>query len=311
MKMTRYSTCVFWLACTLLGQNPRLSSVRGEVQGAVPQEAQVELQSCVGGQPGGNNVAQVAANGAFEFRGVEPGCYRVTVTSPLTGRKVYDSVHDVGRQTGGLELRVKETPAERPVAGGVALGQLRPKPPKKAVRQLEAAGRLSSAGQFAAAAEQLRATVAAYPSFAEAHINLGAQLARLGEPAAALAEFEQARLLGVDEAALWTNIAAAQLELKSLDAAQAAITNALGKDNTYPQAHFIAGQILLRRQRVDEAIAEFRRAEGVPGSALMLAQIFLRTGHKPEAAQELKAYLASGHPTYRPVAERLLREIGR
>jgi Tfp pilus assembly protein PilF len=165
-------------------------------------------------------------------------------------------------------------------------------------------------GDYAAAADKLRDALRIHPSFAEAHINLGAQLVRLGRPAEALEEFEAARLLGVSNAALWTNIAASRLHLQDVPAAAKAIETAFAQDAAYPQANFIGGQIALRQGAVPEALARFRRAESIPGARLMVAQILARTGQVQAARREIRTYLSSGHQSYREVAEKLMRDLG-
>lgn len=307
MNFHRYSTCVCLFAlCTLAQQTPRRTAVRGEVQGALPNDAQVELHPCAGGGPPPAS-SMVTATGTFELRDLEPGCYRVSVVAAATGRSFYESVHEVNGQ-GGLQIRLRESKPDRPASTGVALGALRPKPSKKATKLLHAASGLSAQRDYAGAAAKLQEAIAKEPTFAEAHANLGAQLVRLGQPENALAEFEHARLLGLSNAPLHTNVAAALLELKRLPEAEVAVQTALRDDDTYHQAHFIMGQIAVRSGRPAAlAATHFRRATPLPGARIMLAQVLDRLGQRREAVAELNAYLDSGHTTYRPVAEKLLK----
>lgn len=306
--MTRYLTCVFWLTCALLGQSPRLTNVRGELQGRVSSETQVEVTRCSG--PATDTVtAHVDPAGGFEFRNLESGCYQVSVVQAMTGRKLYQGVHDVGRHGDALLLRIEQPKQDRPVTGGVSLSALRPKPPKKAMRLFDQAAELSQRGGHAEAAEKLREVLRLHPAFAEAHINLGAQYSRMRQPAAALEEFEKARLLGIHTAPLWTNIATAHVEMQNLPAAQVALREALREDAEFPQAHFIAGQMSLRAGRVEDAAVHLKRAVALPAARIVLAQILTRTGRAGEAATELRAYLASGHAPYRAVAEKWLRQL--
>ena len=311
MKFHFYPKCVLLFAsCLLAQQSPRRSSVRGEVRGSVPPDAQVEIQACTGGSAGGFPASAINPSGAFELRDVEAGCYRVSVVAGTSGNRLYESIHDLNGTHGSLELRLRESKVERPVASGISLAALRPKPSKKAAHLLEDAGRLSREGHYQEAAGKLRQAIEREPAFAEAHINLGAQLMRLGQPEVALAEFEQGRLLGIASAPLLTNIAAAQLELRRLPESEAALREAFRADEAYPQAHFILAQVLLRQKQSPQlALQHFRRAATLPGARVMVAQLLAHLGQHEAAAAELRAYLDSGHATYRPAAEKMLKSL--
>jgi len=304
MHFSRYPACAFFLLWTVHAQNPKVMTLRGEVQGAVPIGTEVELQPCSGGKPTTLN-GSINASGGFEVRDVEPGCYRVKVFTPMSGRSHYESIHEVN---GGLQIRLKEDKPERPVSGPVSLAALRPKPTKKAMRAFGAASELSARGDAAGAETKLREALRLHPPFAEAHINLGAQLARQGRHTEAIESFEQARLLGIDAAALHANRAASLLELKRMPEALDAVRSALQLDPAYPQAHFLAGQITLRTNgALPDAERSFRSSLELPGSRIMLAQVLARRGQRAEARAVLSAYLDSGHAAYRPVALQLLQ----
>lgn len=311
MKFHFYPKCVLlFTSCLLAQQTPRRSSVRGEVRGYLPADAQVEISACTGGGAAGYPASAIHPSGSFELRDVEPGCYRVSVVAGTSGHRLYESIHDLSGTNGSLELRLRESENERPAASGISLAALRPKPSKKAARLLEDAGRLSRQGDYQGAAVKLRQAIEREPAFAEAHINLGAQLMRLGQPEAALAEFEQGRLLGIASAPLLTNIAAAHLELRRLPESEAALRDAFRADADYPQAHFILAQVLLRQKQSPQlALQHFRRAAGLPGARIMVAQLLAHLGQREAAAAELRIYLESGHPTYRPAAEKLLLSL--
>jgi tetratricopeptide (TPR) repeat protein len=192
----------------------------------------------------------------------------------------------------------------------VTLDALRPTPSKAAQRDLQTAAGLVARGDYAKALDKLQNLVRRNPAFAEACINLGVQLIRLNHYQPALAEFQQARLLGVNDAALHTNLACAWLGLQRVAEAEKAVDLAIASDNAYAPAHLVRGHLTLKTGGdLRDAETSFRQASALPMARVLLAQVLQRLGRHTEAASELAAYLATGDTAHRDLAL-ALREDG-
>lgn len=156
-------------------------------------------------------------------------------------------------------------------------------------------------GDHGAAHELLTAAVAAAPEMPGFHNALANANRGLGRLDDAVAAYRRALELDPKAAAVATNLAATLLEQGDLTGAAEAITQALDIDASYPDAHFVQGE--LHRIAGDAAAAEvsYRRAlggEGVVGPAhLQLALLLRRQGRLGEAEATLQN-LVDRQPTH-------------
>lgn len=244
--------CVLSSAFALDAQMNRISLLRGEIRGSIPADAQVELQACQGGGP--TETSNVSSNGSFELRNFSPGCYRVSVVSLTSGRKLHESMADIGTGTMSLELRTRsEASAERPAQGVISVHRKSTPAPKKARKAFQEAGKASDAGDRELAIVKLKQAIEIHPNFAEAHSNLGTQYVRTGRVALALVEFEEARRLDDSSPVVWTNYAAALFDSKRLTEGEVALREALRRDPGYAPAHYLLGNLAVRRNDLREA----------------------------------------------------------
>lgn len=268
--------CVLSFVCLLDAQS-RVSILRGEVRGSFPADAQVELTPCSGGAP--PESSGVSANGMFEVRNLSAGCYKVAVVSQTTGRRLHESLMDLGPGTGSVELRTRETPASaRPLSGLVNAKKLRTPAPKKASKAFRDAVRASEEGDRERAVVKLQEAIRHHPDFFEAHANLGTQYARLGRQQEALVEFEEARRLDDSSAIIWTNCAASYLDFKRLADAEAALREAIRRDPAYPQAHYLLAHVATIKRDYAEARRQLSMAaDQLPAAKQALERLDARS----------------------------------
>jgi tetratricopeptide (TPR) repeat protein len=115
-----------------------------------------------------------------------------------------------------------------------------------------------SADDVPEAVAYFRETLRLYPDYAVAHNNLGAGLARMGQPASAIAEFEQASRLEPNFADPHDNMGTALSASGRLDEAIAQYQEALRINPRLMSARDNLGTALLKAGRPEEAIAQIR-----------------------------------------------------
>jgi tetratricopeptide (TPR) repeat protein len=104
-----------------------------------------------------------------------------------------------------------------------------------------------------------RAAVAARPSAAVAHYNLGARLDRQGNPAEAEREYRAALLLKADEPAYHNSLGNTLSDQRKPAEAEAEYREALRIQPDFPEAHLNLGGALWVQGRFREALDELRR----------------------------------------------------
>ncbi len=261
-----------WIPFACFGQ-PSYTTVRGELRGGVgafPPSYQLTLENSNRSQ---GRVAEVepALNGAFEFRGVPYGAYRLKVKNDY-GETITEEFVIVSAATPEVSIRLPERRIERPTGSRVSVTQLRHPPSRKAVRAAQEAARLSASAQPAKAAEKLREAIADSPEFAEAHTNLAAQMLRMREYGAGLEEAQRAMEIAGPNPVDLTNSSYALAAMNQFDAAIREAEAALRLDGGYSRAHMVLGQILAMRDETrGEALMHLDRAAEELGSAKVLA----------------------------------------
>jgi len=102
--------------------------------------------------------------------------------------------------------------------------------------------------------------LASVAACAEAHNDLGGDLARLGKMPAAMAQWEQALRIRPDYAGVYLSLGNALLDAGKVNEAKTRYEQALYFRPHYAEAHNNLGVALMRLGRVPEAIAHFREA---------------------------------------------------
>lgn len=233
-----------------------IATLKGQIEGRYTQGLTVQLYDVSRHET--IKTSEIRGDGAFEFRGMAPGPYLLTVTNEQ-GETVYQNSVNVGAlDMPPLIIQLSEgLPGNRPsqpLAGAISVRQLQHPPTRKALNAAVQAQRFSAARDYSKAAAALEKAVALSPDYADAHTNLGAMYFRLGRYQDSIAETERAIAIDGANATKLCNLAFAQLLLtndaNALDASRAA----LKLQPNDPHAHFITGLVLfLSHGPVDEA----------------------------------------------------------
>jgi tetratricopeptide (TPR) repeat protein len=153
-------------------------------------------------------------------------------------------------------------------------------------------------GQYAAAIERLRHVVELDPGFVKAHDNLGLCYEALGRPDDAVRSYEEAIRLdrGRTPRSPWPplNLGILLLRQDRLDEALALFRESVEDDPKLPQGHYQLGVALEKKERLAEAIAELQESSRLdpvyPEPQYALARVFRRQGDAEKADRALALF---------------------
>ncbi|HEV2763234.1 MAG TPA: tetratricopeptide repeat protein [Pyrinomonadaceae bacterium] len=245
-------------------------------------------------------------NGAFTFRRLDAGSYRVTVEADREFEAATESV-DIFDMAGGvrrsvtgqivnvqlhLQPRTDARPEARPGVVHAALAAV----PKEARELYEKALRASAEGDSRKAVEHLRAALDAHPDFALAYNELGVQHMRLEQLDKASDAFRHALRLAPDVAVLRLNYGILLIRRRDFEGAEAELRRAIEKDDASTPAHLYRGRALIALKRLDEAERELQTAlrlggDGAPMAHRFLGALYIERGDAARAADSLETYL--------------------
>lgn len=242
------------------GQGTEAVSLRGEVYSDSPAilRAEVELRDTQNGRT--FPPAEVGADGGFEFRQVPFGTYRITVLEDGS-RQVYDGFVSVHELTPPITLELRSHETARPPAGPVSVNQLLHPPARKAIAALASAQKLSAAGEYEKAAEEIEKAIRISPDFAEAYVNLAVQHIHMSRYQQALEELSHAGEISQATTTLLVDLAWVQCMLRRNDDALRSARQALELDPSSAPAHYMLGSLLAaRRSTLPEALHHLEQA---------------------------------------------------
>lgn len=150
--------------------------------------------------------------------------------------------------------------------------------------------------------------LAEHPDNALGHYHLGFAYGMLGDHAQELVQYRKAADLGLKRWDLFVNLGLANLEADDLDAAAAALTEAVAIQPNRPEPHFNLGLVYERRGMLPEAEREFRTSlqldPNQPDAGNMLGVIHAEQQDIP-SARRIWTELVSKYPNYGPAHENL------
>jgi tetratricopeptide (TPR) repeat protein len=235
--------------------------------------------------------AEVASDGTFDLRGLDPGVYNVVVLT-LSGTVLQEQTLDIAALASPLVIELAGTKGGRPPSGPVSVTQLWHPPPKRAMQMAARAMHLADAGQHAKAAAELEKSLQIAPEFADAHNALGVQYVALGRHEDALAQFQAAVRIAPGMSLAHSNLALALWKLGRPADAESSVRHAAALDPANLRAHLILGTLLAgQAQHREEAVRELRLAVPEASSALrMLAGLYARAGEFEKAQEAWQEY---------------------
>ncbi len=151
------------------------------------------------------------------------------------------------------------------------------------------------AGDFAAAAAEFRQALAAAPTSAAAHVNLGSALEQMGDPDGAMAEYRRALELAPATASAHFNLGVLLARRGAPEEARLHFEGALAANPRDAEAHRELAELLLRSGQPLDALPHYRQAfELAPADESVRlggAEALLRLGRYAEAKSVLEAAL--------------------
>ena len=245
-------------------------------------------------------------NGAFTFRRVAGGTYRLTVEGGQefeTATETVDILDPAMRNRSDragqiisvqihLQPKRQQEYAAKPGVVNAALAAI-PKPARDMYEQALAAGQQ---GEHKRAVEELKKAVAIHPAFTLAFNELGVQYLRLGETGKAADALRAALKLDPDAFILRLNYGIILLQQKKFQEAEAELSRALKLNDAPFAPHLYRGRALIGLLRYDEAVKELKIALARGGDEARMAHrylgaIYIEQGEKARAVEALETYL--------------------
>jgi Flp pilus assembly protein TadD len=191
----------------------------------------------------------------------------------------------------------------------VSLEQLAHKIPPTAAREYRESSKALAKGDLDHSIVHCRKAVEADPDNASAHNDLGVLYLDNNQPELARAEFQHAIVLQPALAKAHANLSFALLTLGRPAEAEASARLALEHSANDRRANLLLGWSMAAQFHYSkEALASLRCAAREYSEAhLAAADVLIHQGALPEAKQEIEAYLASGSPDQKSLAEAWLR----
>ncbi|MGH9900596.1 MAG: tetratricopeptide repeat protein [Pyrinomonadaceae bacterium] len=252
---------------------------------------------------GGEYSTTTDDNGAFTFRRLAGGTYRVIVDAGKEFETANETVdifettrlrRDQPGQTITVQIQLQAKQQEGQKAGVVnaALAVI-PKPARDLYeRALEAARK----GEHRKAVEHLKEAIGLYPEFALAFNELGVQYLKLGQLDRAAESFRAAIKLAPEAFLLRLNHGIVHVQQKKFPEAEGELQGAIKLNETSTAAHLYRGRALIGLNRYDEAEKELLRAVALGGDDASMAHrylgaIYIERGEHARAITALEEYL--------------------
>jgi tetratricopeptide (TPR) repeat protein len=254
--------------------------------------------------------AYVGSDGSFEFRDVPIGVYMVELAA-TNGEPFYTQAVNIRASGDQIEIRLPSRENKLGAGGTVSVRELHHPLSAKSKKIIAAAQKASAAAEYAKAIEILRGALNDPAAVPYVRMNIGVAYLRLGQPAAAIPELQEAERLMPDDAVVHTNFAFALLLVRRDDAAEVECRRALQLDRNSAKARWVMGSILLKKgSHEEEAVEDLRFASReIPKAKVILAQFYERTGQKDAAARELREFLPQASGEDRVTVERWLSKL--
>jgi tetratricopeptide (TPR) repeat protein len=218
---------------------------------------------------------------------VEPGPYRVTATKDGYQGAFLDQAINAGGRTTVPDLRI--TSQERAIAAAIEKDEV--------LGPLKKAMELTQAGKLDEAEAAYREVLAADPSVAEAHYNLGSIYLGRDQLDEAAVEFGKVVELRPDSGQAYGALSRVYEQKGDVERAIGVMTQGVAVRPDDPGMQFDLGILYFNARRTAEAEAAFHRVETLdPKNArihYLLATLAVNRGDVAEAVARLEKYLAT------------------
>ncbi len=269
-----------------------IHTIQGKVYDPSGKPIQTQLRITLESPNTSTLSAATDADGAFLFRSLGAGEYRLTVyggkeyENALEYPSIYREASPGGRIV-SLTIQMRLKPSLDPRFASVSSDAM-----NAYKKGMEAAG----SGDTKKAIEQLSKAVSAQENFGPALAELGVQYLKSGQLDRAAASLEAAVKLAPEEFYPQLNHGIALLNQKKFDQAEQHLRIALQKNSAAPTAHMYLGMALMNQKKLEEAQKEFETAISSNSPEVSIAHrylggIFWGQRDYKRAAEELETYL--------------------
>lgn len=185
--------------------------------------------------------------------------------------------------------------------------------PRKALRELEKAGKLEQHGKLQKAIRHLEKALEIDPGFFQAHNNLGAIYLRLSRPAEARQSLERALEIRPDDPMALRNLSYLQLSAGQFDQAVKTLSRLIRSRPSDCWAYEYQGEALYQLGRIALAETSFFQALALDPSSSMahyrLGEIAYKRKDFEAALTHFRAYLQSDSATGSRHVEQLVKDL--
>jgi Flp pilus assembly protein TadD len=273
------------------------AEVRGQVTFSDGRPAMMGLQVRVDQRGGGSiGEAQTDRQGKFEFMGLAPDIYVVTVRAP--GYLTESQEVDVMSVTMGyLTFSLKPDPkAQGPGAPGGSVSALDAAAPEEARKNLQAGRELLEKGQdLDKSVDYFRKAVAAYPQYSQAYMLMGIAYSSQSKWPEAEQALQKSVELNKANAPALVALGAAQNEQKNYAAAEKTLNQAVALAPESADVHFELGRTYWGLQRWPDADQHVAKANALrpnnSGQHILMGNILLRERNAEGALKEYQEAL--------------------
>jgi tetratricopeptide (TPR) repeat protein len=299
MKTCLRLMCGVMIALAAASAQPQTSpsasrgqSVRGEItsDGAINASLTVELGST------GSSISETAnvnPDGTFEFRSVSPGSHWLRVIAGMD-KVIHEEMVSIGGPGQVLSIRLSsQSSANRSIGDSVSMQQLTHKVPRTAQKAYDKGQQAVRKGDQRTAAEFFRQAVAADPEFVDAHNELGAAEANLGQLPEAAEQFQKAVDLVPEHRLALPNLSIVLAKMKRFHEAGEVARRALQVVPGATKMNYILAFCLLADHgEPQEALKNLQlAAPEIPKAHIVAADVLVQIGRPAEAIQQLEEYL--------------------
>jgi tetratricopeptide (TPR) repeat protein len=317
--LTLTSTLLFSQAPTNQQRNRVDYGIRGRVIIPIPRESEDRIEVKL--ETSAYQMIQTTytdASGNFDFRGLAPGAYYVSVN--LEGfEPVRQLVEIFGNYSGtssvtimlnkpSVEIRERPTGLDAADPDVVDVGQMKENFPKKAVQNFEKAMEEKQKGRVENAIKLLEESILIAPNFFHAHNNLGILYQSVKRFADAEREYKRSHQLSAKSDRPLVNLGSLYIEQsklqaadndargKLLDQAMDALEESVKLNPHSAVGFFLLGDANYRSDFLEEAEVAFKKAHDLDpphmsAAQLMLANIYVKLQKWEEVMENLDQYL--------------------
>lgn len=244
-------------------------------------------------------------NGEFNFSNLFSGTYYVQVFADAS---VYEPLVQRVRLNPGepahvvLYLKEKNTPVARVARGNViSTGEAQQAVPANARKAFESANKLAEKGDVEGAISELNKALEIYPDYINARNKLGVQYLKRKRLTEAAEQFKIILEKNPKYYNARLNLGIVMVEQKRYNEAIEELSQAVTLDSSQPAAHLFWGIAALDMDDLVVAERELVKAlllggEQYSNAHYYFAHVYLKTGRREEASQQLTLFLKTAPP---------------